>query len=133
MPQLDHIGKEGQSIWMSIQNIRRHFGGQRSRQCEDDQHGERLHTECLWQPTKQTPKRLEFFCSFSFFFLAMWLAGSQFPNQGLNPGSLALKTQSPNHWTSMESPWVLFFICAVLPQGWLEGWGVGRSARQRME
>ena len=28
--------------------------------------------------------------------------GSYFPDQGLNPGPTAVKTQSPNHWTARE-------------------------------
>ena len=33
-----------------------------------------------------------------FFLLAAWLAGSQFPDQGLNPGwATAVKAWNPNH------------------------------------
>ena len=39
------------------------------------------------------------------FGLAVWLAGSEFPDQGLNkPMPLALKAQTPNHWAAGEIP-----------------------------
>ena len=42
-----------------------------------------------------------FFC-FSFSLgHAVWLRGSQFPDQQLNPGH-AMKAPSPNHWTPRE-------------------------------
>lgn len=34
-----------------------------------------------------------------------WLAGSQFPHQGLNLG-MAVKASNPNHWTTGELPGV---------------------------
>ena len=40
-----------------------------------------------------------FFFPFFFFGLATWLVGSQFPNQGLNPGheAAAVEARNPNH------------------------------------
>ena len=39
---------------------------------------------------------------FFFFGCAMLHVGSQLPNQGLNPVSLAVEAWSPNHWTAKE-------------------------------
>ena len=48
---------------------------------------------------------IQFFFFFSCFFGHMaCLAGSQFPNQGLNPGP----GQSPNRWTVREFPKMIF-------------------------
>ena len=38
-----------------------------------------------------------------------WLAGSWFPNKGLNPGP-GSNMLSPNHWTSREFPEKPFFL-----------------------
>ena len=44
-----------------------------------------------------------------FFYHALKLVGSQFPDQGLNLGPPAVEGQCPNHWTSRE-----FLITATL-------------------
>ena len=46
-----------------------------------------------------------FFLSLSYFFLAMpWACGILIPWPGIEPGSLAMKAQNPNHWTAREFP-----------------------------
>ena len=44
------------------------------------------------------------FFFFFFFFLSARLVGSQFPDQGSNPGSTAVKALSLNHWTARGFP-----------------------------
>ena len=47
------------------------------------------------------PRLYDFRVHVFFFGRAAWLAGSQFPDQGLNT-ALAVKEPSPNHWTAKE-------------------------------
>ena len=52
----------------------------------------------------------------SFFFFLFWphlpVCGILFPQPGIEPRPLAVKTQSPNHWTAREFPLQLFLICS---------------------
>ena len=57
-------------------------------------------TDCTACAFSATPMDLNFFFSFLFFFgCAAWIAGSQFPKQGLNSGhgSESPESQPPGH------------------------------------
>ena len=46
-----------------------------------------------------------FFLSLFYFFLDIsWACGTLIPWPGIEPGSLAMKVQNPNHWTTQEFP-----------------------------
>ena len=45
---------------------------------------------------------------FRFFSCTVWLVGSLFSDQGLNPGPQAVQAKSPNHWTATEFPRFVF-------------------------
>ena len=54
---------------------------------------------------------LSFLISYTFFFwLCCAVCGILVPQPGIEPGPLAVKAQSCNHWTTMEFPILLFLL-----------------------